>query len=128
MAINPLSLPQYATPVQADFSSLAQLPQIYKQAQADAMRRQTLADLGQGGQIDPMRLMRSGDMELTKLGIDILNRQQDQQQARNKPTLEKVKLATGNEVLVQVYPDGRTRTLTGPLIPGRQNARNQPAP
>jgi energy-converting hydrogenase A subunit M len=111
MAINPLQLPAYAAPRDLDFSSLAQLPQIYKQAQADAIRRQTLADLGQGGQIDPMRLIRSGDADLAKIGIDFMNRQQDQQQARDKPILEKVKLATGNEVLV--YPDGRTRTLTG---------------
>lgn len=78
MAINPLQLPSYAAPQSLDFSSLAQLPQVYKQAQADAVRRQTLAELGQGGQIDPMRLIQSGDMNLANLGIGIMNRQQEQ--------------------------------------------------
>jgi hypothetical protein len=114
MAINPLQLPEYAAPRDLDFSSLAQLPQIYKQAHAGAVQRQTLAELGQGGQFDPMRLIRSGDVALAKIGIDFMNRQQDQQKARDKPTVEKVKNAAGNEVLVQVYPDGRMRTLSSP--------------
>jgi hypothetical protein len=45
---------------QIDFSSLGQLPQIYKQNQQDALRQQTLANLGQGGQVDANTLLRSG--------------------------------------------------------------------
>jgi hypothetical protein len=61
-----------------------------------------------------MQLIRSGDLALANFGMGILNRHQDQQRAREKPTLEKVKDAAGNEVLVQVYPDGRMRTLSSP--------------
>jgi hypothetical protein len=128
----------------ADFSSLAQLPQIYRQARNEEVRRQTLAQLGQGGQIDPMQLVQSGDMNLANLGIGILNREKEQarqaerdkvldaradrqfnatqayqnrslaiqEAARGKPVVEKVKDASGNESLVQVFPDGRTRALT----------------
>ena len=56
-----------------------------------------------------------------------MNRQQDQQQARNKPTVEKVKNAVGNEVLVQVYPDGRMKTLSRRVIGSKPERRNQPA-
>lgn len=65
---------------QIDFSSLGQLPQIYKQAQADAVRQQTLANLGNNpnGQIDPTPLIKSGDLTLANLGIQIQNREADQ--------------------------------------------------
>lgn len=84
MAIAPLQIPGYAAPQSLDFSPLANLGTQYKQAQQDAVRQQTLAQLGQGnGQIDPRALLASGDMSLANLGISIQNRQQDQErQAR----------------------------------------------
>lgn len=78
MPVAPLSIPGYQMQRDADFSQLAQLPQIYRQAAADATRRDTLASLGQGGQIDPMRLIQSGDMNLANLGIGMLNRQREE--------------------------------------------------
>lgn len=83
MAIAPLQLPGYAAPQSLDFSSLANLGQVYKQAAADTARRETLAQLGQGDKIDPRVLLASGDMSLANLGVQIQNRQQDQErQAR----------------------------------------------
>lgn len=83
MAIAPLALPGYATPQSLDFSSLANLGQVYKQAAADTARRETLAQLGQGDKIDPRVLLSSGDMSLANLGVQIQNRQQEQErQAR----------------------------------------------
>lgn len=60
---------------QIDFSSLGQLPQIWKQGQQDALRQQTLANLGQGGQVDANTLLRSGDLSLAQLGINLQNKQ-----------------------------------------------------
>ena len=83
MAVAPLALPGYATPQSLDFSSLSNLGQVYKQASADANRQATLAQLGQGEKIDPRILLASGDMSLANLGVQIQNRQQDQErQAR----------------------------------------------
>lgn len=63
---------------QIDFSGIGQLPQIYKQAQADQLRQQTLQNLGQGGTADATALLKSGDMSLAQLGINMQNRAQDQ--------------------------------------------------
>lgn len=82
MAINSLQLPAYAAPQQADFSSLAQLPQIYRQAQA----RQTLASLGRGpdGTIDTAPLYASGDLSLANLASQIdRNKVMDGRDARD---------------------------------------------
>lgn len=62
---------------QIDFSTLGQLPTLYRQNQADALRRQTLASLGQGGQADAAALLRSGDLSLAQLGVNMQNRQSD---------------------------------------------------
>ncbi len=61
-----------------DFSPLGDLPDIYRKAQDDANVKQTLANLGHGGQLDPMALIRSGNLSLAQLGVSALNRQQDQ--------------------------------------------------
>lgn len=58
---------------QIDFAPLGQLPQIWKQGQQDALRQQTLANLGQGGQADAVALLRSGDLSLAQLGINMKN-------------------------------------------------------
>ena len=150
MAVPTLQIPQYQQQRDLDFSSLAQLPQTYQTARNEAVRRQTLAELGQGGQIDPMQLIQSGDMNLANLGIGLMNRQQEQarqdkryavedarsdrnfnfqrEQAQEKPTIQKVKDAAGNESLVQVYPDGRTRTLNSGEAAGGTGANNPFAP
>lgn len=83
MAVAPLQLPGYAQSRDLDFTSLANLGQVYKQANQDATRQATLAQLGQGDKIDPRVLLASGDMSLANLGVQIQNRQQDQErQAR----------------------------------------------
>lgn len=56
-----------------DFSSIGQLPQVYRQAQADQLRKQTLASLGQGGTADAQALLKSGDLSLAQLGIGLQN-------------------------------------------------------
>lgn len=63
---------------QIDFSSLGQLPELYRQGQANQLRQQTLASLGQGGQADATALLKSGDLSLAQLGINLRNRQEDQ--------------------------------------------------
>lgn len=52
MAIAPLSLPGYAAPQSLDFSSLANLGQVYQKASQDAARKEalSLANLGQGNE------------------------------------------------------------------------------
>lgn len=62
---------------QIDFSSLGQLPEIYRQNQANALRQQTLASLGQGGPADATALLKSGDLSLAQLGIGLQNRSAD---------------------------------------------------
>lgn len=75
MAVQPLNLPGYAAPQTLDFSSLANLGQVYKQANQDATRQATLAQLGQGDKIDPRVLLASGDMSLANLGVTLQNQQ-----------------------------------------------------
>jgi hypothetical protein len=69
MAINPLQYSGVVAPRDLDFSSLAQLPQQYRQGQA----RQTLANLQRGpdGQIDTAPLYASGDLSLANLAKEI---------------------------------------------------------
>jgi len=98
MAIAPLQLPGYAAPQSLDFSSLANLGQVYKQANQDANRQATLAQLGQGDKIDPRVLLASGDLSLANLGVQIQNRQQDQErQAKlDQRQLERDKVTDAN--------------------------------
>src|SRR4051812_42408772 len=60
-----------------DFSALGQLPQVYQKAQAEQLRERTLASLGQGGQADVNALLKSGDLSLAQLGVNMKNRQSD---------------------------------------------------
>lgn len=80
MAVAPLQIPQSAQAFSGgvDFSPLANLGNVYKQAQADAVKQQTLASLGQGGQADAAALLKSGDISLAQLGVALRNRQEDQ--------------------------------------------------
>lgn len=68
---------------QIDFGTLGQLPQVYRAAQAEDLRKQTLAGLGQGGTVDAQALLKSGDLSLAQLGIGLQNSQSDRErQAR----------------------------------------------
>lgn len=58
-----------------DFTSLGQLPQVYRQAQAAELRKRTLANLGQGGQADAATLMQSGDLSLAQIGMNLQQQQ-----------------------------------------------------
>lgn len=60
-----------------DFSQLANLGNVYQTAQKDALKQRTLASLGQGGQADSQALLRSGDLSLAQLGINMQNHQQE---------------------------------------------------
>ncbi len=98
MAVAPLNLPGYAQSRDLDFSSLANLGQVYKQAAADTARRETLAQLGNGDKIDPRVLLSSGDMSLANLGVQIQNRQQDQERQAQQDArqLERDKVTDAN--------------------------------
>ena len=98
MAVAPLQLPGYAQSRDLDFSSLANLGQVYKQAAADTARRETLAQLGNGDKIDPRVLLSSGDMSLANLGVQIQNRQEDQarQAQQDARQLERDKVTDAN--------------------------------
>lgn len=60
-----------------DFSSLGDLPGIWKQNRQDQLRQQTLASLGQGTEVDSNALIRSGDLSLAQLGVAMRNRNAD---------------------------------------------------
>lgn len=80
-----------------DFTPLGQLPQVYQKAQQDQLRQQTLSSLGQGGQADANALLRSGDLSLAQLGINLRNRQEDQvrQAAQDSRQTENDKFSHG---------------------------------
>lgn len=79
MAVQPLNLPGYAAPQALDFTSLANLGQVYTQAKDASLEKQTLANLGRGpdGKIDTAPLINSGNLKLSQLGIQIDQRQQE---------------------------------------------------
>jgi hypothetical protein len=60
-----------------DFSQLGNLGNVYRKAQADDLRQQTLASLGQGGPADAAALLKSGDLSLAQLGVNLQNRSAD---------------------------------------------------
>jgi hypothetical protein len=78
---------------QIDFSSLGQLPEIYRQGQANALRQQTLASLGQGGQADAAALLRSGDLSLAQLGVNLRNHEDTLKQQERDFTFRQAEAA-----------------------------------
>lgn len=65
---------------QVDFSTLGDLPQVYRQAQVQRGREMTLADLGRGGithEQAAQRLIASGDMQGGMALANLANAQQD---------------------------------------------------
>lgn len=139
---------------QVNFSALGQLPQVYRQAQQEQLRRQTLADLGQGGAIDANTLLRSGDLSLAQLGIGLQNRQQDQarQVAQDEESKRRFALTYGLQARAAnradedafsvqqiTNPDGTTSFVkvnkrsgevapTGPTQPAMNPAANPKSP
>jgi hypothetical protein len=82
---------------QVDFSSLGQLPAIYKQGQADAVRQQTLASLGQGGTADAAALLRSGDLSLAQLGMTIQQREAEAKRQASQDARQAARDAVGDK-------------------------------
>lgn len=70
-----------------DFSPLANLPNIYKQAQQQRMRDQTLAALGQGGGADADTLIKSGDLSLAQLGLNLRNQQMEKERQAQRDAI-----------------------------------------
>lgn len=64
-----------------DFSALGNLGNDYRKGRDEAMVKQSLASLGRGpdGKIDTAPLLNSGNLQLSQLGIQIEQRQQDQE-------------------------------------------------
>jgi hypothetical protein len=152
MAIAPLQIPQLgAVSGGADFSQLANLGNVYRQAQAEQQKKQALSALAGGdpNSIDVRPLLASGDMSLAQLGINLRNHQQDQerQTARDKVSdshwaasydLQKRAAARADEdkPLIKEVTDPNTgqtsfvriNARTGELTPlGGQAAASQPA-
>lgn len=80
-----------------DFSALGQLPAVYQKAQADNLRQQTLANLGQGGTADAAALLKSGDLSLAQLGITLRNRQEDQARQATQDARQSQRDAVGDQ-------------------------------
>jgi hypothetical protein len=92
-----------------DFSALGQLPQVYKKAQADELRQQTLSSLGQGGAADATALLKSGDLPLAH-GQAVQTRLPEGFSLSKEP----IKIDMGTHI--QLY-DPTTRQPVGPPIP-----------
>lgn len=88
---------------QVDFSALGQLPAIYKQGQADQLRQQTLASLGQGGTADASALLKSGDLSLAQLGINMQNHQDTlrQQEIANARQSKQDQVANAHQKIME---------------------------
>jgi hypothetical protein len=82
MAVAPLQIPQLgAVSGGMDFSPLANLGNVYRQAQQEQQKREALSALASGdpSKLDIRPLLASGDMSLAQLGINLRNRDQDLQ-------------------------------------------------
>ncbi len=100
MAVQPLNLPGYATPQSLDFSSLANLGQVYKQAQSERGLRDAFANgvptdaaglsqlSGQVGAFNPQL-----GLSLAQLGISSGQRQQDQERQARQDTFQREEAA-----------------------------------
>ena len=79
MQVAPIAWPQANINSGADFTQLGKLGDIYKQAQADQRRLAALQSLGSDPNQDAQTLLKSGDLSLAQLGINMRNRTVDQQ-------------------------------------------------
>jgi len=128
---------------QIDFSSLGQLPQVYRDARTSAVRERTLAGLGQGGDVSSAgrALLAAGDiqgaMTLANLGNserDYNFRVQEAQRAQgnadrsfqlqkdtaNTAQIVTVEDAAGNKVPVRVDRSGNAMPISVPGMGGGQ--------
>jgi hypothetical protein len=72
MPVNPISFPApQAWSGGVDFSPLANLGNVYRDAQSEAAKSRALAQLGQGADVDAQTLLRSGVPSLVTLGINM---------------------------------------------------------
>ncbi len=107
-----------------DFSSLGQLGNVYKKAQEDQKRQQTLASLGQGGDVDAQTLLKSGDLSLAQLGVQLQNRQvedawrrQQAAQAQSNSDRSYQLQAGAQRRLNDPTPEGFTKQADGSYAP-----------
>jgi hypothetical protein len=111
---------------QIDFSALGQLPQVYKAAQADQLRQQTLASLGQGGQVDANTLLKSGDLSLVNLGVQMQNRQADQSRQSLQDSFQREEAARAqrnSDRSFGLQERAATRADEGPVETAQQRAQ-----
>lgn len=78
MAVMPLQIPQANINSSADFTPLAKLGDVYKNALAEQRKQTALSALGGDQAADTATLLRSGDAGLVQLGINMRNRTTDQ--------------------------------------------------
>lgn len=152
MAIAPLQIPQLgAVSGGMDFAPLANLGNVYKQAQQEQQKREALSALASGdpSKMDIRPLLASGDMNLAQLGINLRNRDQDLQRQgerdkvgdqhwaasydlqkraaaradEDKPLIKEVQNADGSTSFVRINP--RTGELS-PLGGAPQTAPTNP--
>jgi hypothetical protein len=121
-----------------DFSSIGELPDVYKKGRSEANRERTLAELGQGADLTETarKLFQAGDvqggMSLANLANTVeqqkFNREQamfgrgiserqiklQETQAQDKPQIIKSKDQNDNDILVEYKPNGEYRTLPMP--------------
>lgn len=141
MAINPLQIPGYG-PALDITPQLSQLAASINQGQQGQARHDALASLATGGQIDPRKLIASGDMSLAQLGLNLMNqqtaqardardfafRQTEAQRAQGnadrsfglqkenaeKPQYRTIKDASGNDQIISIGADGNPTTVPVP--------------
>lgn len=107
-----------------DFSTLGDLPKVYRQAKLERNRQATLAELGQGADINTVatKLFQAGDVqgglslanlanatEQQKFNRGIAERQisLQEKQAEEKPQYMQIDDGQGGKALVQIDPYGR---------------------
>lgn len=104
MAIAPLSLPGYAAPQSLDFSSLANLGQVYKQAAADRGLRDAFAS---GVPTDAAGLSQLGarvgefnpqlGLSLAQLGMNAGQREQDRERQARQDAFQREQAAQAHQ-------------------------------
>lgn len=106
MTISSLQIPDWKLQRDADFSPLAQLPQVFRQAQQDAARREALGALGEGAspRAVSMRLAQAGDLQ-------------------GAMTLANLERATEFTPAMKEYNFARSQGFTGPFVDFRRLMR-----
>lgn len=128
-----------------DFSSLGDLPQVYRDSQVSANRQRTLAELGQGASPADVarKLFAAGDVQGGMMLSNLANNDRDfqfrqnearighqqndrqfglQQQTANTAQVQKITDANGNEALVRIDRQGNAT----PVNTGQPQGSNNP--